>query len=521
MARKFFIDTTDLAFVKSDTDSGRLLPADFFNGDSDTVEVHFLKQTGIFGRPYSYLDKSGASIKVGLGALRAVPTSGTWTITLSGDTTAALAYNITAAALSTAVNALASVTSAGGVTITKSAFGSRYAITFVTAAAQAAFTVTDSSLVPDTTAIVSERIAGSGSVQEVQEIFLSPDPVALQTSFSNLASAVTATPSTVTAGTSTASEVQQIDFAPAPVGGTFSITLPSDTRSVTAAVVAGVFTTTTNHGFAVGQPVVGTGFTTEANWTEGTTYYIVAAPSPTTFTIAATSGGAAITTATADSGTGTITTPARTTAEIDFDASVSAVQTALVALDTIGTDNVSVSGTPGVAYVLSFTGSKQNANFPQITVEDAILSAPLGKTGTLTLSTFSLQDLFDVSGASELTLVFEVEVTESGKIQTYSASVSISEDIIKAGNLSPTPVPGVGRYGAEAIGSGVSTLDVTFSTALTVAPTTIICTIEVPSGEGLIYAAIEAASIATTGFTANFSGPTDSANYLLHYYAIA
>jgi hypothetical protein len=49
------------------------------------------------------------------------PTGGTWTITLNGETTTALAYNASAADVQAAVDALAS-TSAGDVVVTKSGF---------------------------------------------------------------------------------------------------------------------------------------------------------------------------------------------------------------------------------------------------------------------------------------------------------------------------------------------------------------------------------------------------------------
>jgi hypothetical protein len=354
----------------------------------------------------------------------------------------------------------------------------------------------------------------------VQVISLNVDPVAFQNTFADLATSVTATVTTETGGTSSASEVQKIAFDTDPVAGTMAITLPQDTRSVTAAVVAGVFTTTANHGFAVGQPVVGTGFTNEANWTEGTTYYVAATPSPTTFTIAATSGGAALITASADAGTGTITTPARTTDEISATATFTTIASALQSLDTIGDGNVTVSGIAGEYLLLSFTGEKANANFPAVTVEDANLIPLYGKTGEFNLSTFAMQDLLDDATGESVELRFEIELTESGNVQTTGATADVTEDIIKSSATSPTPLPGLSAYGVASISSGAQTGTVTFSTATTATPITVQVSVEVPSGEGRVYAVLRAGTLSTTGFAFDLSGVTDSANYKLHYYAI-
>jgi len=81
-------------------------------------------------------------------------------------------------------------------------------------------------------------------------------------------------------------------------------------KSVTAAIVAGVVTTTTAHGFVVGDAVVFSSLTNPANMANGTTYWVASAPTTTTFTFSASLGGAAITTATADAGSATVATSA-------------------------------------------------------------------------------------------------------------------------------------------------------------------------------------------------------------------
>jgi hypothetical protein len=233
--------------------------------------------------------------------------------------------------------------------------------------------------------------------------------------------------------------VQKIALAPYPSSGTWSITFPGDTRSVTAAVVAGVFTTTANHGFALNQIIEGSGFTNEANWVEGTHYYVKAIPSTTTFTISATEGGAALTTATADAGTGTITSHARTTSQLAATASAADVQAALQALSNIGSGNVNVLGVAGESFTISFTGDKVTANFPAVTVSTTSLLAPYGKNASLTLATFQMSDI--LAAAESVVMSFEVQVVTGAYTTTVvSQDVTVTADLIDGATLTPLPV---------------------------------------------------------------------------------
>jgi hypothetical protein len=441
MARKLFIDEDENRFVRGLTDTGAAILGEVFNGDNSPVSIHHLRRTGIAGRPYRSVDKSAADLILALGQKKGALTGGDWTITWGGDTTASLAYNASAQAVQDALNALASITSAGGVDVVKAAAASRYRITFRSNGARALPTVEDSELIPDSQANISTRITGTASKQAVQVISLDLDPAVMQSDFTDLPTSVTATVTTPTGGSASASEVQKIAWDGPITGGSFSITIPSDTRSVTAAVVAGVFTTTANHGFAIGEPVTPSGFSNVANFANGTTYYVAAVPSPTTFTIAATSGGSAISTASADAGSGTITTPAQTTAEIDGTANFATIQTALQALAVIGSGNLTVSGIVGEYLLLSFTGAKANANFPAVTVEDANLIPLYGKSCEFDISTFGAQDLIDSATGDSVTLALEVETTEGSEVQTTQADCPLTEDIIKSGAAAPTPKP--------------------------------------------------------------------------------
>lgn len=425
MATNLFVDLDAGRLVKSLRSTAPVNPSTFFRGDVRTVNAYFLRQTGVSNAPYTSADKSGASVKVAIGDKTGVPTSGTWT--LDGAT---LAFDATAATVQAALRTTQSdnaLTVAGsmedGFTITWGVNGSESLLTGSTVG-----------LLPECDLTIGERRAGSGSAKEQQYIRVRLTPGAYQDTWSDITSTVTATVSTLAGGSSTVSEVQKIAFDKEPIAGSWTIMLPSDTRSVTAAVVAGVFTTTTNHGLALNQPIVGTGFTNEANWTEGVTYYVKTTPTPTTFTISATSGGAAITTATADAGSGTITTQSAVTSQLNGDATLAEVKAALEALTSVGTGNVTVTGVPAEFYTIAFQGNKALANLPTITVDVTSLQAATGKTANLNLATYQMADL--IGELPQRTLSLEIQLVESGATETViSQDVVVPADLIDGATL--------------------------------------------------------------------------------------
>lgn len=99
--------------------------------------------------------------------------AGTFTVTYGANTTGALAYNITAADLSTALNVLASIISAGGVTVTGS-IQDDWVVTFVTTGARTAFSGVTTGMPPNTVVAVRETTTGSATAASVQRLKLSP-----------------------------------------------------------------------------------------------------------------------------------------------------------------------------------------------------------------------------------------------------------------------------------------------------------------------------------------------------------
>jgi len=83
-------------------------------------------------------------------------------------------------------------------------------------------------------------------------------------------------------------------------------------------------------------------------------------------------------------GTFTLSFKGQTTAGIAYDAAAAAVQSALEALSTIGSGNVSVSGSAGGPYTVEFIGALADQDVPAMTISVAGLT---GGTPTGTIAT--------------------------------------------------------------------------------------------------------------------------------------
>jgi hypothetical protein len=195
----------------------------FVLGDTLTVDLHLVELTRNTEFPaveISTDDLAGASSSTTLavGSLETVPTSGTFSLTFGANTTSPLSYNATAAQVSTALNALASVVSAGGVAVSQ--VGEGYRIAFNSAGVRTAISATTSALVPKASAIVVESTVGTVSAPSVQVVRLRVNPVALLNSWAAVPSA-SATLTNVRTWDGVNSTVR-LTIAEA-VGGTFTL----------------------------------------------------------------------------------------------------------------------------------------------------------------------------------------------------------------------------------------------------------------------------------------------------------
>lgn len=167
------------ALVKSLTSNAPAPMLEFTLGDTiPTVNIYLIDGDGGYDAASG---TAGYTPRLGIGATGGIPTGGTFTLTFGANTTSALSYAISAADLSTALNALASVVTAGGVTVSGSS--PRWVVTFVALGSMAAFTASGTSLTPSSGVSISTLTEGSGSAYEVQLIRLAKNPAVFQDSW--------------------------------------------------------------------------------------------------------------------------------------------------------------------------------------------------------------------------------------------------------------------------------------------------------------------------------------------------
>jgi len=252
-------------------------------------------------------------------------------------------------------------------------------------------------------------------------------PAASQITWSALSTTVTATITTLVNGGSGANEVQKISFSKIPTSGGFAIVLPS--RSVTVSTVSANVFSSTNHGLFDGQSVTITGFSfTGSSVTNGGTYFVINRTG-SSFSLGTTSTTSTPLTAAVTSGGGTVTLPEITTPSLNYDASPSDIEQALIdaGLSISNAAQIAVSGTTGKDYTLAFGGGCQRINYDPITLAANTLAGAPGMAANLSLATAGISTLI-AAGTSAVTL--EVEVSDGTKKHTYQTSATLSNDII-------------------------------------------------------------------------------------------
>jgi hypothetical protein len=171
---KLFVDTTRCALVSSPTNPVRVQPPTVTVGDTIPLTLAFLTrnpQPLNTGYPiFNYLDLSAAGVVFSIGLQEGQPSAGTFPLTF-GASTAIVAFNVSAYALSVALNLLPSIIAVGGVTVTGPICGP-YSISFVANGVQALFTSGANALFPACVVRIVTDLAGTLSNPAVQVVGL-------------------------------------------------------------------------------------------------------------------------------------------------------------------------------------------------------------------------------------------------------------------------------------------------------------------------------------------------------------
>jgi len=434
MARDLFIDTTNRRLATSLTSLAPATTPRFVKGDNGAINLYFLEATGNVSAPFNVIDYTGTSVKFGVGSRTGVPASGTFTLSFGGQTSGAIGFSATAGAISSALNSLSTITAAGSVSV-DGTMATNFVVSFNSAGTQGAITGNFARLIPTTTALIDERLAGDATNAEIQELQLRLAPAVYEPTWTDLGTALTVSVATTVTGSTLNNEVQRLSFSRAPYLGSFRITVPTYNVDIASTVTDGVFITTSNHGLSLSQPVVLTGFSALTGYTAGVQYFVRSIPQTTEFLLGITAGATAITTGTGTVTTGSVaTTILRQTDPLDATTTAAQLQAALQALDSIGANNLTVSGIQGSYFDLTFGGDKGFTDLPTLQVQSGLSATP-GKTAAVDFNTFGVRDL--LLNATSVTTEIEVELTTAGERSTIILqSCTLTEELISQGGLS-------------------------------------------------------------------------------------
>jgi hypothetical protein len=218
------IDVTSGRLIRDINSDVEINPRPFVQGDIYNVKVMAVapRPGRPIGRVYDFTTLP-STLYVALGDVGQRPESGTFTLTYGANTTSALAYNATPTAVQTALNALASITSAGGVSVSGEA-GGPYQITFTNTGVRTAISATTGALYPLTQATIYEAREGTVSIASIQIVALDRQSAALAVTFTDLASA-SGTVTEIVAGNNVTGqlEMQRVTISADAYDGTFSL----------------------------------------------------------------------------------------------------------------------------------------------------------------------------------------------------------------------------------------------------------------------------------------------------------
>jgi hypothetical protein len=253
------INTEDAAKAGMVQDFNSRIPAGHIKlvrNDVTGISLRVVQPATTAGQVWDDVDLSGSSVVLGIGEYDRVPTSGGFTLTYGANTTSTLAYDATAVEVSIALNSLASVVSAGGLTVISGGQGV-FLITFLVAGVRTLIINNTNTLNPASQVIVSRVITGDGGTAEMQVMRLVASLYAQCTSWAAFPGAG-AVVTQLAPGSGSTNNVQSVALTPAPYAGSFQITTALLTTSAlaynaTAAQVQAALNTGGNNYVVVGN----------------------------------------------------------------------------------------------------------------------------------------------------------------------------------------------------------------------------------------------------------------------------
>jgi hypothetical protein len=196
-------------------------PLVFLQGDALNVELHLVRLSSGLNRLMEEVPfPDGCTVRLAVGKISAAPTAGTFDLTYGSDTIT-LSYAATAAQIQTALNALSSITAAGGVLVSKTS-NALIKIDFNDPGVNLGMSVNGSLLSPPTASRLVILRAGSVSVNGSFLIKLKQSPVVFQNVWENIELP------TLTVTVLAANQSKRVSISPEPKAGSWSLTGTED-----------------------------------------------------------------------------------------------------------------------------------------------------------------------------------------------------------------------------------------------------------------------------------------------------
>jgi hypothetical protein len=293
-------------------------------------------------------------------------------------------------------------------------------------------------------------------------------PAALQTSWTAVSTTITYDEDYLQEGGNGLNEVQRISFSGRkPASGGFSLTLPARTVVSDLSSLEELSNSTINlgfnHGLFNGQAIVMQYVELSTGPIENTTWYVVERTSQS-FRLSRLPFGAPVTNIVSIGGD--IITNSFTTAQIPFNATAATVQQAFVdaGLAESGVPQISVFGSFEAGFTFYFANALAGVNVGMLTVSSTLAAAPC-LSANVSFNTTEVNSLITAGTTSNLR--FEVEVSGSGRRQTYATACDISADIIASASTSPVPIGTANSFSLSDGSGGVWTVTVDANGILT------------------------------------------------------
>jgi len=152
-------------------------------GDTVGIELHWIRDARVQGLVMEEVDWSPSiGITLAIGRIETPPTYGTFTLTFGGNETAPIQFDATSNDVEDALNALTSITTAGGVTVNKS--GNTYRIVFNDAGVITnTLDYNENDLFPTSSIGVQNARAGTATVRQIYQVAIKQSPVAYTETF--------------------------------------------------------------------------------------------------------------------------------------------------------------------------------------------------------------------------------------------------------------------------------------------------------------------------------------------------